>query len=68
MLEGQNHVCAICSRPETRGKTKYLSVDHCHTTGKVRGLLCAKCNTVLGYMNDNPDYLTKAMEYLKKHE
>lgn len=67
MLLDQNNVCMICNQPETRGKTKYLSVDHCHTTGKVRDLLCGRCNTVLGYVKDNPDHLIKAAKYLIKH-
>jgi hypothetical protein len=46
MLANQNGVCKICNRPCKSGKS--LAVDHCHETGKVRGLLCAKCNTNLG--------------------
>lgn len=53
MLSDQNGVCAICLLPEiiksTQGRTKSLAVDHCHTTGKVRGLLCINCNTSLGH-------------------
>ena len=50
MLESQNRVCKICGMD---GKSKdnrrqHLCVDHCHKTGKVRGLLCMKCNTALG--------------------
>jgi len=46
MLINQNKVCKICNKPCKSGKS--LAVDHCHETGKVRGLLCAKCNTNLG--------------------
>ncbi len=46
MLVNQNGVCKICNKPCKSGKS--LAVDHCHETGKVRGLLCAKCNTNLG--------------------
>jgi hypothetical protein len=42
-----------------------LSIDHCHNTGKVRGLLCDHCNKGLGLFKDNIDYLNKAIEYLK---
>lgn len=67
ILESQNGVCAICKQPERRvrqGKLLKLSVDHCHVTGKVRGLLCAVCNIGLGLMQDNPLFLTSAIEYL----
>jgi hypothetical protein len=40
-------------------------IDHCHNTGRVRGLLCGNCNTALGLMADNPIYLQRAIEYLK---
>lgn len=52
MLEKQNHVCAICGEPETtkrNGRIIHLAIDHDHETGKVRGLLCKRCNTVLGW-------------------
>lgn len=62
LLIRQNHVCAICKRPET-GKT--LAVDHCHRTGKVRGLLCAKCNQGIGMFDDNASSLRTAAEYLE---
>lgn len=60
MLERQSGVCAICKKH--RGKR--LSVDHCHTTGKVRGLLCNQCNLALGKFEDNIDALKAAVEYL----
>jgi hypothetical protein len=53
-------VCQICSLPDRRA----LNVDHCHTTGKVRGLLCDSCNKGLGMFKDNPDLLTNAVKYL----
>lgn len=71
MLVHQFGVCAICKRQEThtyksRGKTlrKRLAVDHCHTTGKVRGLLCHACNSALGLFKDNIKSLASAIEYL----
>jgi hypothetical protein len=67
MLTEQVGVCKICGQPETsvsRGALRSLSVDHCHDTGKVRGLLCYRCNTSIGRMNDDPDLLQKAVDYL----
>lgn len=70
MLESQNHVCAICKRPENAvdyrtGLPRALAVDHCHETNKVRGLLCTQCNRGLGKFNDNVEYLQSAITYLK---
>lgn len=70
MLDSQNGVCAICLSEETRkspnGGTMHLAVDHCHTTGKIRGLLCWNCNTSLGKFKDSTENLARAIEYLKK--
>jgi hypothetical protein len=63
MLESQNHSCAICKRHQSEFKRR-LAVDHCHDTGKVRGLLCHKCNLVLGYVHDEVTTLNSAVEYL----
>jgi hypothetical protein len=65
MLEGQNNVCAICDKPEVQNKR--MAVDHCHETGKVRGLLCSMCNTAIGKLNDDPNLLDKAAKYLRAH-
>lgn len=55
--------CFICER--ATGKTKRLSVDHCHTTGIVRGLLCTMCNSrVLGHLRDDLDAFERAIDYL----
>jgi hypothetical protein len=67
LLESQNGVCAICARPETAkrgGQTKTLAVDHDHKTGLVRGLLCQSCNTAIGLMNDDPQRMAAAIDYL----
>jgi hypothetical protein len=62
MAKNQGGVCAICNGPpDTRWKK--LAVDHCHKTGRVRGLLCMVCNTMLGRLENRWD---KTMEYLKK--
>jgi hypothetical protein len=68
MLQEQQGVCKVCKCPETTknkdGLTLPLSVDHDHTTGKVRGLLCRKCNIGIGSFGDSPDLLIRAAEYL----
>jgi len=58
----QSNKCAICdSEFDT---THEAMIDHCHTSGKVRGLLCITCNWLLGHSKDNPELLTKAANYL----
>jgi len=64
----QNGKCAICKKPETRktgNKIRELSIDHCHKTGKVRGLLCDSCNNGLGRFKDSVKLLESALKYLK---
>lgn len=58
----QNGVCAICRNPCTCGRK--LAVDHDHATGKVRGLLCSRCNRGLGLFKESPVYLQAAKDYL----
>ena len=70
MYIAQDGKCAICNNPETsmlHGKVRDLSVDHCHDTGKIRGLLCNACNHILGEAKDKVEILLSAAEYLKKH-
>lgn len=69
LFHTQNGLCAICKEKETatfRGKVKNLSVDHCHKTGKIRSLLCGKCNSGIGQFNDSTEILQAAIDYLKK--
>lgn len=70
MLEDQNYLCKICNKPETArsnvGRIKDLAVDHCHKTGKIRGLLCQSCNVALGHFDDSLDKLESAIKYLKE--
>lgn len=71
MLAEQGGVCAICQQdePNEHGRTGTrfrLSVDHCHTSGRVRGLLCQKCNRAIGLLGDNIDLLRKAIDYLER--
>ena len=63
--KNQNYVCAICLLPCKSGKN--LAVDHNHKTGKLRDLLCGNCNGGLGKFQDNPELLSKAADYLRKH-
>lgn len=64
MLLAQNGVCAICGQKGER----MLCVDHDHTTGKVRGLLCDLCNRGLGFFKENTNIIIKALVYLNKIE
>lgn len=69
MLEAQNNKCLICGTTESKTLLHpWLCVDHCHQTGKIRGLLCSKCNAGLGYFEDNTEFLQNAIEYLKKNK
>jgi len=72
MLLEQNSLCAICKRPERRieksGTSADLCVDHDHRTGRVRGLLCRTCNSMLGLANDDIDILLSGAVYLEKHK
>ncbi len=58
-----NNSCAICKRHQNE-LPRVLCIDHCHKTGKVRGLLCAECNSGLGMFKDNPLFLEKAIKYI----
>lgn len=65
MLLAQCECCAICSKHRSEF-TKALSVDHCHDTGKVRGLLCSPCNLAIGNFQENIESILKAVDYLKR--
>ncbi len=72
MERQQGGVCAICSRPERAvdrhsQAPRRLAVDHDHSTGAVRGLLCGDCNKGLGHFADSPEMLGLAIAYLQKH-
>lgn len=71
MLADQGGVCAICGQgePNEHGRTGTrfrLAVDHDHETGRVRGLLCQKCNRAIGLLGDNPQRLRDAADYVEK--
>lgn len=75
MYADQNGLCLICKEAgnidllakgaSTKGR---LFIDHCHDTGKVRGLICNACNIGLGVFKDNPEILEQATVYLRKHK
>lgn len=62
LVNKNDGTCDICKRPPQNGKALY--VDHCHTSGRVRGVICHDCNTGLSRFQDNPDNLRKAADYL----
>jgi hypothetical protein len=72
MFQNQEGLCAICGQSETyihhaTQKPARLAVDHDHSTGKVRALLCGNCNKGLGCLKDDVSLLEKAIQYLKEH-
>lgn len=68
MLLEQNSSCAICETTTPTGKWKVFAVDHDHTTGDVRGLLCNECNRGIGLLKDNASLLRKAADYLDSYD
>lgn len=64
MLLKQNNCCYICKTINPGNKMQSFQIDHDHNTGKVRGLLCPKCNRGLGFFNDNVELLRTAALYL----
>lgn len=70
LMIAQDNKCAICDKPETvvrrkDGVVSPLSIDHDHDSGKIRGLLCMRCNNALGFFDDNLDRMMKAVTYLR---
>jgi hypothetical protein len=63
MVDNQNGLCALCGNVPN----KQLCVDHDHISGKIRGLLCYRCNNMLGHVNDDINLLQKAIEYLVRY-
>lgn len=64
LLTSQNNSCAICGKPPLKRK---LAVDHNHASQRVRGLLCFRCNTLLGLAYDSAQILKTALDYIQKH-
>lgn len=70
ILEAQNHKCKICNIDICRNakiRNQKTCIDHCHTSGKVRGVLCHKCNICLGLMDDDPARVETMLNYLKNN-
>ncbi len=71
MHRAQSGLCGICGKPERQlgnhKQIKSLAVDHNHKTGKVRSLLCAKCNSGIGHFDDDITLFQAVIAYLKKH-
>lgn len=66
LYEEQNGLCKICNVPQEK-LTRKFHVDHCHSTGKIRGLLCGSCNQGLGYYKEDIQLFQKAIDYLKEN-
>ncbi len=66
MLKDQNNKCLICNCELLQDKN--TCIDHCHTTNKVRGVLCTNCNILLGQARDSVDILKSAQTYLEKYK
>ncbi len=65
MLEAQGGRCLLCGKPHGEGRSGVLHVDHDHDTGRVRGLLCTRCNRVIGMADEDPDLLTRMASYVR---
>ncbi len=70
MLESQNGLCKLCGKPEWikanfSEDIRLLSVDHCHDTGRIRGLLCGNCNTAIGILGDTEQSIERVYKYMK---
>jgi phage FluMu protein Com len=71
MLEEQNYSCLCCGNvldtSRSQGHTNVAHVDHCHTNGHVRGILCGRCNTVLGQVNEDTEVLHSLIAYIQEY-
>ena len=65
MLVEQGGTCALCRDPNARCRYGRLNVDHCHETGRVRGLLCSGCNVSIAALGDNAEGLARALAYVR---
>ena len=69
MIEQHDNKCAVCGRTMTDKKgSRQAVIDHCHTTGKVRDILCDRCNTALGQVEEDITLCEKLIEYIRKHK
>lgn len=67
LIDGQYYQCPICNE-SLMPFTRNTHIDHDHETGRVRGILCGKCNIGLGHFKDNPEFLQNAIEYIKRNQ
>jgi hypothetical protein len=67
MLTEQKGRCAICYTTKPSPRRDYFDIDHDHTTGQIRGLLCEVCNRAIGLLKDDPKRFRRATEYLEHH-
>lgn len=63
-IREQRGLCLVCAK-DLPSRSKMVHVDHCHATGRVRGVLCSKCNKLLGMAGDDPDTLDRGARYLR---
>ena len=68
LLYEQGGKCASCGKTGEDGRYKNMAVDHCHNTGKIRGILCANCNRAAGLVGDTSEGAYKLYKYLKENE
>lgn len=68
LVKEQNGLCMICRKVPTMGRGKRLYVDHCHKTGRVRGLLCNRCNSAIGLFDEDPARMRWASNYILEAE
>lgn len=67
MVRAQEGKCLICDKvPRGTGRTSKLYIDHDHVTGEIRGLLCSRCNSAIGLLDDTPEHLERAIRYLTR--
>lgn len=64
MIAKQHGVCLICGKPPERARYKKLQVDHCHRTGRIRGLLCYPCNVFVGHLEQKLHLLPKFLGHI----
>src|SRR5438445_8912572 len=67
LIRRQQDRCAVCRTDKPGGRGERWHIDHDHVTGQVRGLLCGKCNTAIGMLQDDPEVIQAAARYVRKH-
>lgn len=65
LIEGHDGFCDICATEEPCNRWGTFQIDHCHRTGRFRGMLCSECNKGLGMFQDNPSTMRQAARYLE---